>query len=116
MTTYIYIHINIFFFFFPLSLRYFNHVLQQLTETSGRPDHQEFNLRMTSHEALNLWIENCAVDCLPTVTQLVPAILTRLQATLQMSLTEQTELHPRSVSSNVLLRATNVDIYDRYYI
>ena len=66
---------------------------------------------MTSHEALNLWIENCAVDCLPTVTQLVPAILTRLQATLQMSLTEQTELHPRSVSSNVLLRATNVDIY-----
>jgi len=50
---------------------------------------------MASHEALNLWIENCAIDCLPTVTQLVPPILTRLQGTLQMSLTEQTELHPR---------------------
>ena len=77
------------------SFRYFNAVLQQLTLTSGRPDHQEFNLRMASHEALNLWIENCAIDCLPTVTQLVPPILTRLQGTLQMSLTEQTELHPR---------------------
>ena len=84
--------------------KYFNHVLQQLTKTSGRPDHEEHNLRMTSHEALNVWIENCANDCLPTVMQLLPPILQRLSATLQLSVREQTELHPKLLSTiNVCL-------------
>jgi importin subunit beta-1 len=83
---------------------YFNTVLQELTKTSGRPDHQENNLRMASHEALNLWIENSAVDCLQTITALLPPILQRLQSTLTMQLSEQTELHPRLLSTvNVCL-------------
>lgn len=84
--------------------QYFNTVLQELTKTSGRQDHQEHNLRMASHEALNLWIENSAVDCLQTITALLPPILQRLQSTLSMPLSEQTELHPRLLSTvNVCL-------------
>jgi importin subunit beta-1 len=84
--------------------QYFNTVLQELTKTSGRQAHQEHNLRMASHEALNLWIENSAVDCLQTITALLPPILQRLQSTLSMPLSEQTELHPRLLSTvNVCL-------------
>ena len=83
---------------------YFNPVLQELTKTSGRQDHEEHNLRMTSHEALNVWIENCANDCLPTIQQLLPPMLARLSGTMGMSIREQTELHPKLLSTiNVCL-------------
>ncbi len=78
---------------------YFNPVLQTLTKTSGRADHQEHNLRMASHEALNLWIENSANDCVQTVAALLPALLQRLRETLQASAAEQTDIHPRLLST-----------------
>ena len=79
--------------------KYFNAVLQQLAVTSGRADHQEHNLRLASHEAINIWIENSAMDSIPTISQLLPALLGRLGQTMSMSLAEQTDIHPRLLST-----------------
>jgi importin subunit beta-1 len=79
--------------------KYFSAVLQQLTVASGRADHQEHNLRLASHEAINIWVENSANDSVPTIAQLLPALLNRLGQTMNLTAAEQTDIHPRLLST-----------------
>lgn len=60
-------------------------LLQVLVQVTERQDWDEANLRPNAYEAINMLIQHAAEDRLPTIAQLIPLILDRLEASIRMS-------------------------------
>ena len=56
-----------------------------LVQVTERPDWDEANLRPNAYEAINMLIQHAAEDRLPTIAQLTPLVLERLEASIRMS-------------------------------
>lgn len=63
---------------------YFEHIVQQLLETTDRPDGTAANLRTAAYEALMEMIKNSPTDCYLFVQRTTMVILDRLNQVLQM--------------------------------
>lgn len=66
-------------------------MLQKLLVITSRNDWDNENLRTTAYEAMNMMVENCAMDMQPVVGQLLLESLNRLEATFspQFSLSDR---------------------------
>lgn len=63
---------------------FFEYIVQQLLETTDRPDGAQANLRGAAYEALMDMIKNAPNDCYPVVQNTTMIILDRLNTVLQM--------------------------------
>jgi len=69
---------------------YMPNLLQTLMAAADRPDANEQNLRVTSFQAINVFVQNSAPDVKDLLLQLLPAALSRLQSSLtQPALTNE---------------------------
>ncbi|XP_026288912.1 importin subunit beta-1 isoform X2 [Frankliniella occidentalis] len=64
--------------------QYFEFIVQQLLETTDRPDGAQANLRSAAYEALMEMVKNSPRDCYVTVQKTTMVILERLNQVLQM--------------------------------
>lgn len=60
-------------------------LLEQLLKVTDRDDADEFNLRSTALETISVLIQNSAPDCMHILVSLLPAVVTRLQQSFNLS-------------------------------
>ncbi len=65
--------------------QYMPTLLDELLKATDRPDADENNLRPAAFEAISALIQNAAPDCMNILVTLLPAIITRLQQSFNLS-------------------------------
>lgn len=71
-------------------------MLQKLLNVVNREDWDENNLRSIAYEAVNKMVENCAIDMLPIVDQVLKEAINRLEKTFTSSLEHQERMNLQS--------------------
>ena len=77
-------------------------LLEQLLKTTERPDADENNLRPAAFEAISVLIQNSAPDCTPILISLLPAILTKLEQSFDLSVLSNDEKEKKEGTQGLL--------------
>lgn len=87
---------------------FFHPLLTQLLAATDRSDWRDNNLRGQAYEALNMLIQNHALDTRPVVIQVLQVVLQRLHATFSMTIFSQDDKDERDQLQSVLCSVVQV--------
>lgn len=87
---------------------FFHPLLTQLLAATERHDCQEHNLRGQAYEAVNMLIQNHALDTRPVVVQVMQVVLQRLHGTFSMPIISQDDKEERDQLQSLLCSVMQV--------
>lgn len=87
---------------------FFHPLLTQLLAATERRDWQDHNLRGQAYEAVNMLIQNHALDTRPVVIQVMQVVLQRLHGTFSMTIVSQDDKEERDQLQSLLCSVMQV--------
>jgi importin subunit beta-1 len=87
---------------------FFHPLLTQLLAATERRDWQDHNLRGQAYEAVNMLIQNHALDTRPVVIQVMQVVLQRLHGTFSMAIVSQDDKEERDQLQSLLCSVVQV--------